>query len=167
MYNSGISLRRLNISPDLFLFIYPKQNCTSLVVRCPSTAHANGLFPLCPLLVSSQAVNLWLENRSALAIYLPEVLELFPDTGSQAGSDGGTEGGGLAHGGAVDGDAADVGLRLHAEVRVGQAAVNGERFQGLPRVGGHGVEDGCCLVAGCLESGAGDVALLCVRGDAD
>ena len=56
---------------------------------------------------------------------------------------------------------------MHAEGRVGHAAVDFELGELVAAVELHGVEDGFCLEADGFEGGAGDVAAFGVLGYAD
>lgn len=131
-----------------------------LIICDPAPTHLHCLVPLLEPLLRLFATLLWLEDLAALAVHLLEVIKLLPHAGSKASSNCRTQRGSLAHGGPVDWDATNVGLCLHAQVRVAQTAIDSENLQLLAAVLLHGVEDGLGLEACGLEGSAGDVALL-------
>ncbi|KAH6609764.1 hypothetical protein Trco_003110 [Trichoderma cornu-damae] len=102
------------------------------------------------------------ENGSAVDVDIVQVLEAVPNTDRQPRGDGGAERRGLAHSRTHAHK-----TYLHNQIRVAHAAVHGELGQRLSAVLLHGAQDGLRLEACGLERGAGDVAALGVRGDAE
>lgn len=86
-------------------------SCSSSLAK-PALAHLHGLLPAAEALSRLLGLYLGLEGGAALGVDVLEVVEALPDADGQASRDGGAEGGGFAHGGAVDGDTNQVGLGL-------------------------------------------------------
>lgn len=138
-----------------------------VVVLEPAAAHLDSLVPLLEPLLGTLARNRGLENLAAGTVDLLKLGGIAPDTSSETGSNGSTESGGFAHGGAINGNTADVSLGLHGEVGVGETAIDSEELELAARVLLHGIKDGLGLEAGSLKSGASNVSLLSVLGDTD
>jgi hypothetical protein len=58
-------------------------------------------------------------------------------------------------------------LRLHAEFRIGHAAIDGKVLERFSGIFFHGIENCFGLVASCFQGGANNMAFLGVLSDAD
>jgi hypothetical protein len=84
----------------------------STLLLFPPLTHLNRLCPPPKHLLPLVLANLRLEHSPSSGIDLLQLIIRAPDADGKAGCDGGTESGGFAHLGPLDGDADDVGLGL-------------------------------------------------------
>lgn len=74
----------------------------------PTAAHADSTIPLLEHLFALLRSDFGLEDHAVLLVDGLELTELLPDVDSETGGDRCSEGGGFAHGGAVDRNTDDV-----------------------------------------------------------
>src|SRR5262245_10014309 len=86
---------------------------------------------------------------------LEEIFGTLPDTGRQAGKTGSAERSRFDDGGALDGDAEDVGLELHEEIVRTRAAIDLQAFQFYA----HEFRDVARLIRERFQRGTGEVRL--------
>lgn len=79
----------------------------------PAPGHLDGLGPLLVHPGALRGRDARCEGGAVGAVHVLELAEFLPDVDGEPGCNGGTQRGGLVHGGALDGDLDDVGLCLY------------------------------------------------------